>query len=220
MLLVFQMGHTVDRNLDVRTTTKRPPLSVVLCTLGDDHSRDRVSIGDLLMLLGDRALGALLFIFAFPNTLPTPPGTSTVLGAPLIFLAAQLAFAQRPWLPAFISRRSMSRDDYQTLIHRIGPWLARGERLLRPRLNALAVPPMEYIAGFVCFLLAIVMVLPIPFGNMLPALTISLIALGILEKDGVWILAGLVMGVVTSFVVSAVVIAMVKSVLFLIQQAL
>lgn len=65
-------------------------LSVILLKLSTDLLRERISVGDLLRAMGDRAIGALMFIFAFPNVLPTPPGTSTILGAPLIFLAAQL----------------------------------------------------------------------------------------------------------------------------------
>lgn len=200
--------------------SKRLALSEVLREIGDDQTRDRVSVGDLLTILGDRALGALLFIFAFPNILPTPPGTSTVLGAPLIFLAAQLTLGLRPWLPTFIARQSMSREDFLALISRIGPSLGKAERLLRPRAGRLATPPMEYIVGLVCFLLSIVLVLPIPLGNILPALAISLMALGVLEKDGFWVLGGLVIAVVSSIVVSGVVLAIIKTAIFLVQQAL
>ena len=89
-----------------------PALSQLLRQLADDTSRDRIAVGDLLHALGDRATGALLFIFAFPNILPVPPGTSAILGAPLVFLAAQLTFGMRPWLPGIISRRSMARADF------------------------------------------------------------------------------------------------------------
>ncbi|MDO8320804.1 exopolysaccharide biosynthesis protein, partial [Rhodoferax sp.] len=60
-------------------------LSTILWELSADTRRERIAISDLLVALGDRATGALIFIFAFPNVLPTPPGTSTILGAPLIF---------------------------------------------------------------------------------------------------------------------------------------
>lgn len=181
----------------------RLPLSAMLHALAHDDSRERIAVGDLLAALGDRALAALLFVFAVPNVLPVPPGTSAVLGAPLVFLAAQLAFGRRPWLPAVIARRTMTRADFAALVRRIGPWLARAERLLRPRVEQLAMPPMEHLVGAVCLLLAVVLVLPVPLGNMLPALAISLLALGILERDGLWILAGLGTAAVSAIVVSA-----------------
>lgn len=205
-------------NQAMRKAAGRLPLSQELHVLADDPIRERVSVGDLLAALGDRAIGALLFIFAFPNVLPTPPGTSAILGAPLLFLAAQLAFGRQPWLPAIITKRSMSRDDFQTLIRRIGPWLARAEKLLKPRMSSLALPPMEYLIGLVCLFLAALLVLPIPLGNMLPALAISLIALGVLERDGLWVLAGLVTAGLAIVVVSGVVFALIKTGIYLFTQ--
>lgn len=199
---------------------QRIPLSMALRALSVDARRERVSLGDLLAALEDRALAALLFIFAFPNVLPMPPGTSTLLGAPLVFLAAQLAFGLRPWLPEFLTRQSMSRDDFHTFVRRLTPWLDRAERLLRPRLSALALPPMEYALGAVCLLLAIVLVLPIPFGNMLPALAISLLALGILERDGLWVLAGLLAAAASTALVCGIVLVLAKTALFMLHRVL
>jgi hypothetical protein len=202
----------------MRPTAGRLPLSEVLHVLADDPSRERIAIADLLVAMGDRAIGALLFIFAFPNVLPTPPGTSSILGAPLIFLAAQLTFGRPPWLPSVITKRSMSRNDFQTIIRRIGPWLARAEKLLKPRMSRLAVPPMEYVVGLVCLLLAIVLVLPVPLGNMSPALAISLMALGVLERDGLWVLAGMITAGFAIAIVSGVVFALVKAAVYLLTQ--
>ena len=69
---------------------RRLPLSAVLRQLAADPGRERVSVRDLFAALGDRALAALLFVFAVPNAIPSPPGVSTVLGVPLLFLSAQL----------------------------------------------------------------------------------------------------------------------------------
>jgi len=195
-------------------------LSAVLLALAAQTDRERISIGDLVAALGDRALGALLFIFAFPNVLPVPPGTSTLLGAPLIFLAAQLMLGRAPWLPAVVSQRSLRQADFAGLVRRVVPWLQRAERLLRPRLTWAAAPPIEYALGAVCLLLALVLVLPIPLGNMLPALAISLMALAVLERDGLWALAGLIVAGLSAVVVSGVVFAMIKAGLFLLQQVL
>lgn len=192
----------------------------MLTALSADTLRERISVGDLLVALGDRATAALLFIFAFPNVLPTLPGTSTVLGAPLIFLAAQLALGRAPWLPAFVAKRSMSRADFSSLVTRVVPWLLRAESLLRPRLGALARPPIEHLIGLLALLLAVVLVLPIPLGNVLPALAISLLALGVLERDGVWVLAGLAVAVAAASVVSGVVFAMIKAGVYFFAQVL
>lgn len=204
----------------ITTLSAQATLLSMLQALARDASRERISIGDLLDALGDRALAALLFVFAVPNVLPVPPGTSAILGAPLVFLAAQLAFGRPPWLPAFIADRTMSQADFAGLVRRISPWLARAERLLRPRATALTQPPMDHLVGLVCLLLAVVLVLPVPLGNMLPALAISLLALGILARDGLWILAGLVAAMLSAVVVSGAVFAVVQAAVFFVKEVL
>jgi hypothetical protein len=195
-------------------------LSDVLARIANDPKRDRIAVGDFLRAMQERAFGPLMLIFALPNVLPTPPGTSSVLGAPLVFLAAQLALGRSPWLPPIIARRSIARKDFAAFVGKATPWLAKAERLLQPRLGALAHPPAEYIVGLVCFVLSVVLVLPIPLGNMLPALAICIMALGILERDGIWILVGMAIALTSLGVVSGVVWAFVKASLFVIHSVL
>ena len=109
----------------------------------------------------------------------------------------------------------MSQADFAQLVRRIAPWLQRGERMLRPRLSWLARPPLEYAIGAVCLVLALVLVLPIPLGNVLPAVAISLLALAIVERDGLWVLAGLGVALVSAGVVSGVIFAAAKAALLL-----
>ena len=168
---------------------------------------------DLFAALGDRALAALLFVFAVPNVIPSPPGLSTVLGVPLLFLSGQMLLGRNAWLPAFVARRSMAREDFNALMSRVLPWLERAEKLLKPRFSGLALPPMEYLVGLVCLTLAVILVLPIPLGNIPPAFAIALMALGILERDGVWVLAGLSVTFLSLTVVSGVLLAIVKTVI-------
>jgi hypothetical protein len=197
-----------------------PTLSDLLHGMAQQAGRERISVRDLIDALGDRALGALLFLFAFPNVLPMPPGTSAVLGAPLVFLAAQLMVGRGPWLPRLLASRSMSQADFAALVRRIAPWLKRGERMLRPRFSWLARPPAEFALGAVCLVLALVLVLPVPLGNVLPALAISLLALAIVERDGLWVLAGLAAALVSAGVVSGVIFAAVKVALLLAERLL
>jgi len=194
-------------------------LTEILAGIAHDTARERVSIGDLLSVMGDRAIGALMLVFALPNILPTPPGTSTILGTPLVILAAQLMLGMKPWLPRFAVQRSMARTDFAALVDRAEPWLAPAERLLRPRLEVLVRPPAEYAIGAVCLLLAIILVLPIPLGNILPALAICILCFAIIEKDGLWGIVGLIVAALSVVLVSGVVYALAKAAIFVITNA-
>lgn len=204
-----------------RTSETDPPrkLTAVLEELANDTTRSRVSVGDLVQNLKFRAFGAMLLIFALPNALPALPGTSAILGLPLLYLTFQLMLGRAAWLPGFISNRAMQREDMAKLIARMSPWLHRAERLLVPRLLWVTSPPAERVIGALCLILAIVLVLPIPLGNMLPALAISLMALGLLEKDGLWILLGALVGLGSLVIVYGVLFAFMKALIFVIVHA-
>jgi hypothetical protein len=193
-----------------------PSLSEILSRIAADGTRQRISVGDLIEALHDRAIGALIFVFAFPNTIPMPPGTSSILGAPLLFLTAQLAFGRKPWLPKVIAERSMERAHFAAVVRRVAPWLARAERLLRPRLEILARPPFEYLIGGICLLMSIILFLPIPMGNSPPAVAICVFALAVLERDGIWVLIGAGTAIAAVALVWGVVFALFESALFLI----
>ena len=165
--------------------------------------RKTVSVQDVLEAFGDRAFGALLFVFAAPVALPMPPGVSAILGAPLLFITAQLMVGRRTlWLPRALADRTMTRADFVALMGKLSPYLTWLERRLKPRFTYLYNPWLDRVTGLICLVLAIIVFLPIPFGNMLPALAISAFGLGVAERDGVVGLFGGVMAMVSIFVLA------------------
>ena len=212
-------GSDGDRRRSASGHTPKKPLSDVLADIGRDPEMSQIAVSDLISLLGGRGRAALILIFAFPNVLPAPPGLSGVLGLPLLYLSFQMMMGRLPWLPRFIGERSLSRERFAQLVENLGPWLARAERLLRPRLPFLVNPVAERILGVLCLVLAAVLSLPIPFGNMLPAFAICLIALGMLERDGVWVVIGTLVGLGALTIVAGIVYTLIKSGLFLLMNA-
>nr|WP_314257093.1 exopolysaccharide biosynthesis protein [uncultured Devosia sp.] len=182
-------------------------LSATLLRIAAKPGRERIYIRDLLAELDHRAIAAMIFIFSVPNTIPVPPGVSGVLGAPLLFLATQLMLGMPPWLPKLIADRSFARADFEKVAVKVGPWLQKAEKLMKPRLEFLAKPPAEYLVGAVVLLLSIILFLPIPLGNMLPAIAICILALGLIERDGFWILIGTITSTIAVVIVSGVVAA-------------
>lgn len=193
--------------------------SQILDAIGADERRERVSVSDLMRAMDARAVAALILLFALPNVVPTPPGTSSILGLPLLYLTAQMMLGKLPWLPAIIADRSMTRSDFNSFVGRVTPLLARAERLLKPRLLFVTSATGERIIGGICLTLAIVLALPIPLGNMLPAFAITLMALGVLERDGLWVIIGFLVGVLSLVIVSGVVWALAKALIFVIVNA-
>ena len=189
-------------------------LSAILSAIASAQDKERISVGDLLQALRRRALGALIFIFSVPTALPMPPGVSAVLGAPLLFLTLQLTFGMKPWLPRFITERSLSRVDFERVVKTVAPWLAKAESIMRPRLTFLAHRPAVYLIGLISLVMAIVLFLPVPLGNMLPSVALCIMALGLLERDGAWILIGLATAVLSVVVVWGVFWAIVFGALF------
>ena len=135
--------------------------------------------------------GPLLFVLTLPILLPLPPGVSMVLALPLLLVAPQIVIGRRKiWLPKALSRRTIKRRPLITLIKRILPPLDRVERIVRPRLRFLTGRVGASIVGVACTLIAVVLVLPIPFANLVPALALGAFSIGLTRKDGLFVLAG------------------------------
>lgn len=165
-------------------------ISAILRGLTEDPE-GQVTVGEIIDRFGHRAFGALFFVFAAPNLLPLPPGSSTVLGAPLVLLSPQVAFGVRaPWLPRRIEARVVTGAELARALGRLLPWMERIERVSRPRLAGLFGPVGDRLIGLVCTLLSLVLILPIPLGNLLPAMAIGVLGLALAQRDGALAIVG------------------------------
>jgi hypothetical protein len=161
------------------------PISAVLRRVLSEGD-EQISVHELADAFGSRAFGAILFVFSVPNLLPLPPGSSTVLGAPLVIIAPQVALGmEHPWIPRWLGRRTVSRAKLKGAFDRLLPKLERLERVMRPRGGVLFSRLGDRLIGLVCFLLALVLILPIPFGNLLPAAAVAALSLGLATRDGI-----------------------------------
>jgi hypothetical protein len=213
------MTETVQTGVAAAKKPRHERLSRALVRIAREAKGDRITLGDLLAALRERAYGAMLLVFAFPNMLPSPPGLAAVLGLPLVVLSALMMTGRDPWLPDFIARRGLTAANFRNMINRAIPWIKRAERLLRHRLLPVTGRLGQRAIGALCLLLALVLMLPVPFGNLMPALAISVLSLGLLERDGAWVLGGVVISAGAFLWVGALAYALVKSTLFLLLNA-
>ena len=171
-----------------------------LASAGDGELRVR----DVIEAFGERAFGALLLFLGLLSLIPIP-GATTLTGVPLVFVAVQLIIGRQSlWLPRRVLEGGVDRENFRRRIERALGWVERAERLTRPRLAWATSDLGERLIGLVCLVMACVLVLPIWFGNFVPAVAVILLALGLLQRDGVFVLLGAV-AAAGAFVVLALV---------------
>ena len=151
----------------------------------------RLTLRELVESFGERAFGAVILLVSLLNLIPLPPGATTVTGAPLVLISAQLLLGRdRLWLPRRLLDASIDRARFARGVTRVAPWVRRAERLSRPRLPALVTTLAERLIGLACLVLALVLVLPIPLGNLAPALAMAVFGLALMQQDGLAACAG------------------------------
>jgi hypothetical protein len=176
------------------------PISELVQDILRTWPTDRLTFGELIEALGQRGYGALIVLLALPNLLPFwVPFLSPLVGVPMFIICAQLAFGRTtPRLPDMVARRSMRGVALLGMIQKASPWLRRVERFVKPRPSFLTTRTGERLVGAWCMVLAAIVVLPTPLTNGPPALACLIMALGMLEEDGVVILAGAAFGLLAA----------------------
>lgn len=158
----------------------------------EDLQTERVSLQSLAQAHGCATQGTLLLLMAAPCLLPVP-GVGTVLGLGLAALAVAMWRGQAAeHLPEWVARIELPR-----------PWALRVLALLASTYGVAGRLAKMRFADFACVgrrswpsatvgLMAVIVVLPIPFGNVLPAVALMLIGLALVFRDGVAMLLGMV----------------------------
>ena len=192
--------------IDGSPRRRRPRrLSQLFAELARD-AHGPVSIGHIRDALGNRSFAPLLVLFAAFNLLPLPPGASAILGLPLIIVSAQMVYGtKQAWLPSYLSNRSLNADTFRRTMEWIIPRLVRLERVVRPRYWPFWRRQGDRIIGCLALVLAIVVTLPIPLGNWLPAFATALLGLALSERDGILLAVGGAISVASFCVIAAVI---------------
>ncbi|MFG1444040.1 exopolysaccharide biosynthesis protein [Xanthobacter agilis] len=174
--------------LDHRT----PRTSELLAAVLSAQEGEKVAIGDLVNALRNRAFGILFLIFGIPNCIPMPPGIPVICGIILGLIGLQMAMGrQELWLPETIAKRTFSRSLLDTIVTKSRPFIVKFESISRPRYEQFAGPVARRVVGATVVLLGLVLLLPIPlFGNLPPGFAVCVFGLGLVERDGLVILAG------------------------------
>jgi hypothetical protein len=176
----------------------RHPVSEILDSLertGSGSDDERVTIGEIVEAMGARSFLPLLLIPALlmVSPLSSIPGTPTMSGAVIALIAVQMLLGrERVWLPRFVRRRGFARRRLETAVGFLRRPVGWVEPLMRPRLRFAAEGAGSYVALLVCLLVTAVMPVMefLPIMASVAAVAITLIAIGLLVRDGLLVLGG------------------------------
>ncbi|MCE0496694.1 MAG: exopolysaccharide biosynthesis protein [Methylacidiphilales bacterium] len=145
---------------------------------------------------GSSSFGTSLLVSSIPEVLPIPiPGIFAIVVIPTGIISAQMIAGNKQLkLPKFILKRTIHRKALATAIHAILPFLEKTEKYVKPRWQWAVHPASRRFIGAFILLLAAAMALPVPWTNMPLAISIFIIALGLIEKDGMMITLGILIG--------------------------
>lgn len=161
------------------------PFSQVLEDVGA-RDEPRLHLGELVNAFGERGFGALLLLLGLLSAvIGGIPGTTTVIGVPIMVLAVQLVFRRdQLWMPRWLLKRSFDRAAYRASIAKTLGRLRMIERLSRPRLSVMTSEVGEVMIGLACVGLVVILMLPIIFANLAPSLIIAAFGFGLMQRDG------------------------------------
>lgn len=175
-------------------------------TLADvaDSIRDeqRITVRRLFEAIGEQGLLLFCMILMLPFLLPVSvPGVSTIFSIVVILVGISVTLNRIPWLPERLMKRELDAKSLVNAMEHGANTFARIDRVIRPRLLFMSDSAVTNRLNGVMFIFGgILLVFPfglVPFSNTLPGLAILLLAAGIIQRDGLLIIAGYVMNVVT-----------------------
>lgn len=185
--------------LEERTSIQKAA-SEVLESVISKSKADFISLNEIKTALHERGFGLLMIIFAL-IMICMPPGLTMAPAIPIIFFSLQMIIGKSsPWIPKWLGKKKIKRSTLAKLIVKTSPHLKKVEKLLRPRLSFAASATGEKVIGIFSLLFAISIAIPLPLTNFLPAIAIILMSLGMMSKDGVPIIIGILTGVVGTIV--------------------
>jgi hypothetical protein len=159
---------------------------------------EKPTVGAMVDSLGRSGHGLVLLLLALPSFVPVPGlPTGLVFGVALMLVAVQMIRGQETVaLPEWIRKQALPRGAMLATVRKLDTWMQKVERLLRPRMNALTEGAAITIVGLLVLIMGITLLLPVPFGNQGPAFAVIVFAFGIMEKDGLAIIAGTVLAAI------------------------
>ena len=177
------------------TTTPRGLIGS-LELIAETAPEDGLSLGEFVDALGERAFGVILFAMALPVCIPFLYGLPQVMALPMMAVAAQMAMGRsEPWLPTGFKARRIDKAGLLRMAQGGRKWFGWLEALARPRFTGLSGPTAERFVGAIFVLFCASILVPLPLTNSTPGIALVIASLGLLTRDGLLVVAGLLLGI-------------------------
>lgn len=173
---------------------KHPPLERSIAFVLKSAKQKPISIQFLLKTLSGKGRYLILFLLSLPFCQPIPlPGISTIFGLFVAVFGVSIILGRHVWLPQKILKKTVSHKLIEKITTK-ALWIVKKIKpFVHQRLTLLIYQPIfRILNGLTIVLLGLFLAipLPIPFTNLIPGWVILLMALGLLEDDGLLILMG------------------------------
>lgn len=176
--------------------------SALINDIYNKNIEDNIKIGTLLKSIDSGGFALLNLIFSIILMIPLPPPIAIIAGLIVMFLSFQMIIGMKEvWLPKFITEKSIKRSTLTVIVEKSTIYLYKLERFTRRRFTFVSNPITERIIGAFIFFLAGITLTPIVFANTIPGLAIILISFGMINKDGLMVIIGFIVGIFSIFVV-------------------
>lgn len=177
------------------TDTDRKTSEVLEGILGEITKVERITLRDLMGMIGEQGLLLLCALLSLPFLFPVSvPGVSTVFGAGITLIALAITINRLPWLPGFIAHRQLETGKLVPVLERGIRFLRKIDRFLQPRLSFLTAGTIiNRLNGLALALAGVLLMMPfsfIPFSNTLPGVAILLLSTGVSQRDGLLVAGG------------------------------
>ena len=163
----------------------------------DDPANAVMTLGELSDRLQERAFGMVLLVLALPCCLPFVYLLPQIVALPMLLLTGQMALGRHaPWLPEAARAKTFPISAMRDVIQRAHRWIGFLERFAHARLTGLVSGAGSRVIGAMLIIPCASIFLPLPLTNTVPGIGVTIAAIGLIERDGLLTLFGLIVGLV------------------------
>lgn len=169
-------------------------LAQMLTAIIDDIQGETVTLKELMEKAGREGMLIICALATLPFLIPISiPGVSTVFGAAIVLIACALLLDRLPWLPRRIHEKELDAHKLIPALRKGVKLVSRIDKVLKPRVLPLTASALLRINSMAIVFGGVLLMAPfglIPFSNTAPAVAILLLTVGMIQRDGLFVLLG------------------------------